>query len=66
MKFPWIIIRRRRLEILEDEALELRGLVKGMLKALGKTQDWLEREHSLVADLRKVINYYRTRMKEPQ
>jgi len=59
MKFPWIIIRRRRLEILEDEAIELRGMVKGMLNALGKTQDWLEREQSTVAELRKVIDFYR-------
>ena len=66
MRFPWIIIQRRRFEILEDESLELRGMVKGMLNALGKTQDWLERERSTVAELRKVIDYYRTRMKEPQ
>ena len=59
MKFPWIIIRRRRLETLEDETVELRGMIKSMLNALGKTQDWLERERNLVAELRKVIDFYR-------
>jgi len=61
MKFPWIVIRRRRLERLEDETVGLRGMVKGMLNALGKTQDWLERERSTVAELRKVIDYYRNK-----
>jgi len=63
MKFPWVIIRRGKLEDLHTKISELRGTLTGMTVVAAQTQTWFEREQMVVAAQKKTIEYLRSMQK---
>ena len=62
MKFPWIIVRRSRVEALMQDVKDLTSTLRAMNDVAEINSRWFEREQQTTSEQRRTITYLREQL----